>query len=142
MRSSSNHSGRRAARARPWCDLAGCWRRRRRRERQRRGHQEVANSTCRSSQLKEQYPQMFEGADAEGRLLDFQQRLLDNMINNVLHPARPPRSEGIEVTDDEVDDADRGAQDRLPDRRAVRSRRSTSRAWTSRLSRSRFAISC
>ena len=34
--------------------------------------------------LEEQYPQMFEGADSEGRYLDFQQRLLDNMINNVL----------------------------------------------------------
>ncbi len=40
--------------------------------------------------LKEQYPQMFEGADAEARLLDFQQRLLDNLINSVLI-RRPPR---------------------------------------------------
>jgi foldase protein PrsA len=32
-------------------------------------------------QLKKQYPQMFEGADGEGRLLDFKQRLLDNLIN-------------------------------------------------------------
>ncbi len=35
-------------------------------------------------QLKKQYPQMFEGADGEGRLLDFKQRLLDNLINQKL----------------------------------------------------------
>jgi len=52
-------------------------------------------------ELKEQYPQMFEGADAEGRLLDFQQRLLDNMINNVLI-RQAAEDRGITVSDDEV----------------------------------------
>jgi len=51
--------------------------------------------------LKEQYPQMFEGADAEGRLLDFQQRLLDNMINNVLI-RQAAEERGISVSDDDV----------------------------------------
>ena len=35
-------------------------------------------------QLKKQYPNMFNGADGEGRLLDFKQRLLDNLINQKL----------------------------------------------------------
>ncbi len=53
------------------------------------------------AKLEEQYPQMFEGADAEGRKLDFQQRLLDNMINSVL--IRQAAEEmGIEVTDADV----------------------------------------
>ncbi len=51
--------------------------------------------------LKEQYPDMFTGADGEGRLLEFQQRLLDNMINNVL--IRQAADEmGIEVSDADV----------------------------------------
>lgn len=51
--------------------------------------------------LKEQYPDMFEGADGEGRMLEFQQRLLDNMINNVL--IRQAAEElGIEVSDGDV----------------------------------------
>jgi parvulin-like peptidyl-prolyl isomerase len=53
--------------------------------------------------LQEQYPQMFEGADAEARLLDFQQRLLDNMINGVL--IRQAAEEmGIDVSDSDVDE--------------------------------------
>jgi len=52
--------------------------------------------------LKEQYPDMFTGADGEGRLLEFQQRLLDNMINNVLI-RQAAEERGIEVTDAEVD---------------------------------------
>lgn len=51
--------------------------------------------------LKEQYPQMFEGADGEGRLIDFKQRLLDNMINNLLIK-QAAEDEGIKVTDDDV----------------------------------------
>ncbi len=51
--------------------------------------------------LKEQYPQMFEGADGEGRLIDFQQRLLDNMINNVLI-RQAAKDAGVEVTDADV----------------------------------------
>lgn len=51
--------------------------------------------------LKEQYPDMFTGADGEGRLLEFQQRLLDNMINNVLIK-QAAEERGIEVTDEDV----------------------------------------
>jgi parvulin-like peptidyl-prolyl isomerase len=53
--------------------------------------------------LQEQYPQMFEGADAEARLLDFQQRLLDNLINSVL--IRQAAEEmGIAISDSDVDE--------------------------------------
>ncbi|MHB9003976.1 MAG: peptidylprolyl isomerase [Coriobacteriia bacterium] len=52
--------------------------------------------------LKEQYPQMFTGADGEGRLIDFKQRLLDNMINALLIK-QAAGDEGIEVTDADVD---------------------------------------
>jgi len=52
--------------------------------------------------LKEQYPQMFEGADGEGRLIDFQQRLLDNMINTVLI-RQAAEDAGIDVTDGDID---------------------------------------
>ncbi len=49
-------------------------------------------------QLKKQYPQMFEGADAEGRLLDFKQRILDNLINQKLLE-QAAKEKGIEVDD-------------------------------------------
>jgi parvulin-like peptidyl-prolyl isomerase len=53
--------------------------------------------------LQEQYPQMFEGADAEARLLDFQQRLLDNMINSEL--IRQAAEEmGVDVSDSDIDE--------------------------------------
>lgn len=53
-------------------------------------------------QLKKQYPQMFEGADGEGRLLDFKQRLLDNLINAKL-VEQAAEDRGIKIADDEVD---------------------------------------
>lgn len=52
-------------------------------------------------QLKKQYPQMFEGADGEGRLLDFKRRLLDNLINQEL-VAQAAKKEGLEVTEADV----------------------------------------
>jgi foldase protein PrsA len=52
-------------------------------------------------QLKVQYPQMFEGADGEGRLLDFKQRLLDNLINQKLIE-QASKEKKIEVTDADV----------------------------------------
>jgi foldase protein PrsA len=52
-------------------------------------------------QLKKQYPQMFEGADGEGRLLDFKQRLLDNLINAKL-VAQAAEEKGIDVADADV----------------------------------------
>lgn len=53
-------------------------------------------------QLKKQYPQMFEGADGEGRLLDFKQRLLDNLINQKL-VAQAANDKGIEVSDADIE---------------------------------------
>ena len=52
-------------------------------------------------QLKKQYPQMFTGADAEGRLLDFKKRLLDNLINQALI-TQAAKEKGISVTDADV----------------------------------------
>jgi len=52
-------------------------------------------------QLKKQYPQMFEGADGEGRLLDFKQRLLDNLINQKLIE-QAAADKDIKVTDADV----------------------------------------
>lgn len=55
------------------------------------------------AKLEEQYPQMFEGADAEGRILDFKQRLLDNLINAMLI-RQAAEERGIKVTDKDVED--------------------------------------
>lgn len=51
--------------------------------------------------LKEQYPDMFTGADGEGRLLDFEQRLLDNMINDALI-RQAAEDKGIDISDADV----------------------------------------
>lgn len=53
-------------------------------------------------QLKQQYPDMFEGADGEGRLIDFKSRILDNLINQKLI-AQAAEEKGVEVTDADVD---------------------------------------
>ena len=52
-------------------------------------------------QLKKQYPNMFTGADGEGRLLDFKQRLLDNIINQKL-VEQAAKDKGIKVSDADV----------------------------------------
>jgi foldase protein PrsA len=52
-------------------------------------------------QLKKQYPQMFTGTDAEGRLLDFKQRLLENLINQALIE-QAAQAKGINVSDADV----------------------------------------
>jgi foldase protein PrsA len=54
------------------------------------------------AQLKKQYPDMFTGADGEGRLLDFKQRLLDNLVNQKLVDQAAAEKK-ITVTDAEVD---------------------------------------
>lgn len=53
-------------------------------------------------QLKKQYPTMFTGADGEGRLLDFKQRLLDNMVNQILI-AQAAKDKDVVVSDKDVD---------------------------------------
>lgn len=53
-------------------------------------------------QLKKQYPQMFEGADGEGRLIDFKQRILDNLIDQMLI-AQDAKDRGVKVTDADVE---------------------------------------
>jgi foldase protein PrsA len=52
-------------------------------------------------QLKKQYPNMFTGADGEGRLLDFKQRLLDNIINQKLIE-QAAKDKGIKISDADV----------------------------------------
>jgi foldase protein PrsA len=52
-------------------------------------------------QLKKQYPNMFTGADGEGRLLDFKQRLLDNIINQKL-VEQAAKEKGIKISDADV----------------------------------------
>lgn len=52
-------------------------------------------------QLKKQYPNMFEGADGEGRLLDFKQRLLDNLINQKLIE-QAAKDKGIKISDADI----------------------------------------
>ncbi len=54
------------------------------------------------AQLKKQYPQMFEGADGEGRLIDFKQRLLDNLVNQLL-VKQAAEEKGLKVSDAEVE---------------------------------------
>jgi len=53
-------------------------------------------------QLKKQYPQMFTGADGEGRMLDFKQRLLDNLINQKL-VEQAAKEKDIKITDADVE---------------------------------------
>lgn len=53
-------------------------------------------------QLKKQYPDMFNGADGEGRLLDFKQRLLDNLINQKL-VEQAAKDKGIEIAEADID---------------------------------------
>ena len=53
-------------------------------------------------QMKKQYPDMFKGADGEGRLLDFKQRLLDNLIDQEL-VRQAATAKGIKVSDAEID---------------------------------------
>jgi len=54
------------------------------------------------AQLKKQYPQMFEGADGEGRLIDFKQRLLDNLISQEL-VRQAAEDKGIKVSDADIE---------------------------------------
>jgi parvulin-like peptidyl-prolyl isomerase len=49
----------------------------------------------------EQFPDMFTGADGEGRLLDFQRKLLDNMIDALLI-RQAAEERGVSVTDEDV----------------------------------------
>ena len=52
-------------------------------------------------QLKKQYPTMFTGADGEGRLLDFKQRIVDNLVNTKL-VEQAAKDKGISVSDADV----------------------------------------
>lgn len=52
-------------------------------------------------QLKKQYPTMFTGADGEGRLLDFKQRIVDNLVNAKL-VEQAAKEKGITVSDADI----------------------------------------
>jgi foldase protein PrsA len=57
--------------------------------------------TSQLDQLKKQYPQMFTGSDAEGRLLDFKQRLLENLVNQALIE-QAAKDKGLSITDADI----------------------------------------
>lgn len=61
----------------------------------------TSDLTTQLDQLKKQYPQMFTGADAEGRLLDFKQRLMENLINQALIE-QAAQQKGINVSDADI----------------------------------------
>jgi foldase protein PrsA len=61
----------------------------------------VTDLNTQLEQLKKQYPQMFTGTDAEGRLLDFKQRLLENLINQALIE-QAAKEKGINVSDADI----------------------------------------
>ena len=61
----------------------------------------VSDLNTQLDQLKKQYPQMFTGTDAQGRLLDFKQRLLENLINQDLIE-QAAKAKGINVSDADV----------------------------------------
>jgi len=52
-------------------------------------------------ELREMYPQMFEGLDGEGRLLEFRQQTLDSMINTILWQ-QAAEERGVTVSDAQV----------------------------------------
>jgi foldase protein PrsA len=52
-------------------------------------------------QLKKQYPNMFTGADGDGRLLDFKQRIVDNLVNAKL-VEQAAKDKGIKVSDADI----------------------------------------
>lgn len=56
------------------------------------------------TQLKTQYPQLFQGADGKSREGEFRARLLDNSINQVLVEQEASK-EGIDVSSAEIDKA-------------------------------------
>jgi foldase protein PrsA len=61
----------------------------------------VSELNTQLDQLKKQYPQMFTGNDAEGRLLDFKQRLVENLINQALIE-QAAQAKGITVSDADI----------------------------------------
>lgn len=61
----------------------------------------VSAVTEQLDQLKKQYPTMFTGADGEGRLLDFKQRIVDNLVNAKL-VEQAAKQKGITVSDAEI----------------------------------------
>jgi foldase protein PrsA len=61
----------------------------------------VSEVNAQVEQLKKQYPNMFTGADGEGRLLDFKQRILDNLINAML-VEQAAKKKGLSVSDADV----------------------------------------
>jgi foldase protein PrsA len=61
----------------------------------------TADVQAQLDQLKKQYPNMFTGADGEGRLLDFKKRILDNLVNQTL-VEQAAKKQGITITDADI----------------------------------------
>ncbi len=68
-------------------------------------------------QIKEQYPTMFTGTDGEGRLLDYKQSVLDNLINLAL-VEQAAKEEGVNVTDADVQARLKALKDQFKDKDA------------------------
>ena len=68
-------------------------------------------------QIKKQYPTMFTGTDGEGRLLDYKQRVLDNLINKAL-VEQAAKGEGVNVTDADVQARLKALKDQFKDKGA------------------------
>jgi len=87
-------------------------------------------------QLKKQYPNMFEGADGEGRLLDFKQRLLDNLINQKLIE-QAAKDKGIKISDadikKQIDQLKAGFKDEAQFKAALKSAGMTEAALTEQI---------
>jgi foldase protein PrsA len=54
--------------------------------------------------IRAEYPQMFQGIDGEAREIDFRQRILDNMVVNILL-IQAAEAEGVTISDEDIDDA-------------------------------------
>ena len=61
----------------------------------------VSDLNTQLDQLKKQYPQMFSGNDAQARLLDFKQRLLENLVNQALIE-QAAKDKGINISDADI----------------------------------------
>lgn len=76
---------------------------------------EMAALDSQIAQLNTSYPNMFSGADGEGRLIDMKQRLLETLINQKL-VEQAAKAKGIRVSDKDVEKQIQTLQSRFSDK--------------------------